>query len=204
MPNTNQAIWDTMRNQQGAGGLDALLGQLLGSYGQNAGAGFSLPQFSTKDQAMMDNQYNSEMSTQMALLKKKLMEQLGGLSASAATRGITGSSAHGRAVGQGIGGYEDALAQAMNQASQNRLNMQMALRQAMMGAQSQNLGTLSNLASNMFGQKMQGFGLMGEGDKNQVAGNAGLMASLMGIGKALPGISEAGGFADIFKGLWGR
>lgn len=185
----------------GASGLNPLLQQLLGSYQQNV-SGLALPQFSEADQKMMDTQYNSEVSTQMQLLKKKLMEQLGGLSANAATRGITGSSAHGRAIGQGMSGYQDALAQAMSQASANRLNMQMSLRQAMMGAQSQNLSTLAGLGGGLYGNNMQGFSVMGQNNANQQSRNQQLLGILGGIGSAIPGISQAGGFTEMFKKLF--
>lgn len=184
----------------GMAGLDALLRQIMGGYGQMTSG--SLQPLSPSDAAMLQGQYTDTVTSQSELLRKKLLEQLGNLASNAATRGITGSSAQGRAVGTAMSGHQDALSQILMQAKNNQIQQALGLRQA--GAQigAQNYGTLAQMAQALMGQRFQGYNTIAGIDQatQQAQANRynavfqGLGGIGQGLGWMIPKIGEKQGW----------
>lgn len=119
-------------------------------------------------------------------------QMLGDLAAKTATQGITGSSAHGRAVGQIGTGASDALSTGLTELERSRMSDMLAIRNALLGAQTSNFGTLGSSLSGMYGANMGGYNALANLYGAEAQQNTGLLGMLGQLG------GGAVGLADLF------
>ena len=159
------------------------LQQLLSGIGQQS----YMPELSAEDYARLQAQYARSMQMGQHMLGKQYQQSLSDVQTGAVSKGLRGSSAHGRATGQAQSGYMTGLQQLHTSSADQMQQQALAMRQAMMNDMLQRYGIQSGLVGQGMGLPVQAFGAAGGLEMER---NKGLMSALSGIGGSFPGIGS--------------